>query len=437
MRQAVLAAVLFALVLSACAGSSEDVAEAVSGLSQSATLVFRADFSQQVQGTLLAGGVAQLDYDVARLTGCRGERYGQPAWNITAHYRIAGGEVRSVYVAGHAAAPDEIGVPLTLDRPGLLEVWFENTSSFGCQAWDSALGANYRFDVLSAESAALVRFGSDGSFSITGAPRQGTRLDIQYDITRLPTCRDTKYGLPAWSILARYRWPSGRTGYVPVTSGVASLDLTESGELELWFENQGYFGCRAYDSRYGQNYRIHVEADARAPGWLGNAAYVIDRMTCDGPCDQSRHSLDESFTDGTWARQRAAIRALYFDVWKEGVTDFDNPELWRELDVQVHYRARSDGPFQTRPVDFFRRVGNDARYQLLMDQIDPLSGPYRREDKSQCPDADLVSSSDGATVATVVEFYFTVNGVTLRRRDDVNFRGTFEDYRYDFEVCVQ
>jgi hypothetical protein len=424
------------LVLVACAAPEGELAGSTQALDEAATLHFSADFAENVEGALIEGGVAYLAYDAARLTACRGERHGQPAWAITAHYRIGGGEVRAVHVAGHAPAPDQVGLPLMLHAAGELEVWFENNSSFGCQGFDSNLGANYRFRVAPAAGTAVARFAADGSVHVEGTPIQGGRLDIEYDVSRLPTCRDTKYGLPAWSILARYRLPSGQTGYVPVTSGRGQLALSEGGELELWFENQGYWGCRAYESRHGENYRIAVDDDPRAPAWLGNAASVIDRMTCDGPCDHSRRALAEGFTHGTYARQRAAIRAIYFDVWKPGVTDFDNPELWKQLDVQVHYRFRNSGPFSTKPVRFFRRVGNDARYELPMADIDPLAGPYRREDPSQCPDADLYPSGDGVYVGSLVEFYFTVNGVVLRRGDNASFIGSFEDYRSQFEPCI-
>src|SRR5690606_24494101 len=120
---------------------------------------------------------------------------------INAHYRIAGGDVHSLHVAGHAPAPDQIGLPIELTEAGELEIWFENTSAFGCQAWDSAFGANYRFAITAAPVAGdepTARFPADGSFSLVGDPRQAGQLAIEYDVSRLPTCRDTRYGQPAW-----------------------------------------------------------------------------------------------------------------------------------------------------------------------------------------------------------------------------------------------
>lgn len=436
------ASALLALAACAPAGGVDAVALDRSGLEgRVATLAFTSDYQTEVDGALVAGGLAHVVYDANRLTSCRGDRDGGPAWTISAHYRVAGGDVRSIHVAGHAPSPDAVGLPIELTEAGELEVWFENTSAFGCQAWDSAFGANYRFTIEPASTgeAPIARFPADGSYRLEGDLRQGGQLEIEYDVSRLPNCRDTRYGQPAWSILAHYRFASGQTGYVAVTSGRGTLDVVGSGELELWFENQGIYGCRAWDSRDAANYRFAVDEDPRAPGWIGNGAYVIDRMTCDGPCDHSRRALAPApWRYDTYARQRAAIRAIYFDVWKAGVTDFDNAELWRELDVQVHFRVRAEGPFQSRYVRFFRRVGNDARYELPMAEMDPFAGGFRRTDPSQCPDADLLTSGDpnAAYVGARVEYYFTVNGVPYRESSGHNFRGEFEEYRTLFEVCL-
>jgi hypothetical protein len=322
---AVFCALLIACFGIACAGPETELGFEFASLGErEATLHFTSDWQTRVEGELVAGGVAHLDYDPSRAR-CTSSQQGRPAWTVTAHYRINGGEIRSIHAAGHAPAPDQIGLPIELTQAGNLELWFENTDVNGCREWDSAYGANYRFEIA----------------------------------------------LPA-----------------------------------------------------------------NAPGWIGNGAYVIDRMTCNGPCDHHRRSLEDGWRYDTYARQRAAIRAIYFDVWKEGVTDFDNHDLWRQLDVQVHYRARENAPFTSRYVSFFRRSGNDARYELPMAEIDPLAGAYARTDPSQCPAADLTPAPDGVYVSATVEYYFTVNGAIFRRADGTNFRGVFEDYRPPFEICI-
>jgi hypothetical protein len=415
-------------------------------LAQESTLTFSADFQTRVTGSLEAGTTARITYDANRLTACRGTRSGREAWSIQASYRIAGGPIRSVVVAGAVPAPDQANLPLVLDRAGELEIWFENTSLFGCQAWDSANGRNYRFTVAPASSGpAVAQFKADWSFTVSGQPRQTKTLTLEYDSARLPSCRGSRFGSPAWNILAWAKWPSGRQEYVPVVLGGtpvagASLDLVEAGEVQLWFEAQDPYGCREWDSAYQRNYRIAVTADPRAPGWVGNAASVTSRATCDngGPCESDRVQLDFGFRYDTGTRERAAIRSLYFDVWKAGTTDFNNPNLWNELDVRVYYRWSASGPFQMKYANFSKRVGNNARYELSLREIDPLNTSFAISDPAQCPATELLLSGDpnGQYVGANVEYYIWVNGVTLRAAGGRNFNSVYENYKGLFSVCL-
>jgi hypothetical protein len=321
-------------LVSGCVGDPQAVAEPFGLEGREGTLRFEADWTSRLEGSLVEGGIARLAYDPARAT-CTASRGGAPLWSVTAHYRIAGGEVHTLHAAGHAPAPSLVGLPIELTSPGELELWFENGDATGCHTWDSAFGANYRFTI---------------------APF------------------------------------------------------------------------------------VRPEGDPRAPGWIGNAASVINRATCDGgPCDANRVPLERGFTHDSYARQRAAIRGIYFDVWREGVTDWDNPALWRDLDVQVHFRAREGAPFRTAYVDFLRRVGNDARYALPMSVIDPLASAYAVTDPAACPHATLTTSEvpGSATVRASVEYYVTVNGVALRAPDGSNFRGVFENDRGLYAPCLE
>jgi hypothetical protein len=117
------------------------------------------------------------------------------------------------------------------------------------------------------------------------------------------------------------------------------------------------------------------------------------------------------------------------------VTDFDNPDLWRELDVRMHYRYRHDGPWQERYVSFDGRVGNDARYAVdLRRELDPLAGRTRTAPED-CPDADLSLTRDGFYVEAEAEYYFTVEATELRRADGAAFSGIFRDYVGLYAPC--
>lgn len=319
------------LVVSGCAAASTAPSSDESSTASSARassdveLAFRADFTQSPSGALVVGGHARVVYDVSRLTACRGDLAGGPGWSITGHYRIAGGAVGSFEAGGLSPSHGTSAPILALTAPGDLEVWFENTSAWGCQGWDSNFGRNYHFTI---------------------AP---------------------------------------------------SPD---------------------------------------APGWVGNASYVIARGTCSGaPCDADIHPLAPSFTFDTWARQRAAFTEALFEVWKTGVTDFDNPDLWKQLDVELHTRIGDSGAFVTSYVGFDRRLGNNARYAVQLRALDPLSAGSALANKSDCPKFPTTVSADGQYVQADVQLYFTVNGVELRPSGGGVFHGLYSNYRGLYSIC--
>jgi hypothetical protein len=288
-----------------------------------------------------------------------------------------------------------------------------------------------------------IHFERDWTEWIEGPLEVGRTLRIEYDVERM-RCRGTRYGREAWTVVIHYRMNGGPEQTQPIFgheafpgANVRTIELSEEGTLELWFDNSSVWGCHEWDSSYGENYRFEIGPDPDAPGWIGNAAVVISRATCDaGPCDRDRRSPEGvGFRYETYARQRAAIRVVDFDVWKAGVTDFDNPDLWRDLDVRVHYRYGSDAEWQWRYVDFARRVGNDARYEIDLRALDPL-GASAITDPAQCPTMPLTHDESGTYVQAPFEYYVSVNGTELRASDGSAFRGTYEDYASAYALCV-
>jgi hypothetical protein len=288
-----------------------------------------------------------------------------------------------------------------------------------------------------------IRFAGDWSVQVNGPLIAGEPIVIDYDVARLPTCRGDMYGKPAWSISGSWRSNGGEVttfplaGHSPTGSAIVPvITPPASGALELWFFNGNMWGCNAWDSSFGKNYHFTLDAPDDAPGWMGNAAGVISRWTCSGgPCESDRQPLEQGFSFDTWARQRAAIAHLYLDVWRAGVTDWDNPELWQQLDVRMYYRFGASGPFLQRWVNFDRRVGNDARYAVPLRQIDPLPG-NTITDPGACPQAPLAISADGNYVRTSVELYFVVNGVELRPSSAAHYQGAFEDHVGLYAPCL-
>ena len=71
-------------------------------------------------------------------------------WDVTVQYQFDGGAVQSASLTStpndytRVQAPARLSVP---DGAATVQLWFENHDRTGCQTWDSAYGANYRFSI--------------------------------------------------------------------------------------------------------------------------------------------------------------------------------------------------------------------------------------------------------------------------------------------------
>ncbi len=301
----------------------------------------------------------------------------------------------------------------------------------------------------SATANVTVAFKSDWTTDVRGTLMRGKRMLIEY-ATERATCTGTFNGALAWSVTAFYRWDGGEVattyaaGFTSDPSAPpAGIDLDRSGQLEVWFQNTNRWGCNAYDSNYGQNYKFNVEVAiaGNEPNWLGNANYAIERATCNGGvCPGAWRSLDNGFTYDTWARQRAALRVAGFEVWKPGVTDLDNPNLWQQLDAQIHYRYVGQSAFVTDYINFDQRWSNNAHYAVDLRAFDPFAWPNSSANirtVADCPAYTLRRDTSNQYVEAELEFYFSVNGKELRVASGNFFRGRYQDYLGNYAICVQ
>jgi len=313
-------------------------------------------------------------------------------------------------------------------------------SAFGCVGQPDALDDESASQEV---AAATLTFSRDFTQRASTTLRAGADVRVVYDADRLPGCRGGDMGaVPQWAITGFARIADGPVVSFPVAglnapTTVPTVALDRAGELQVWFQATSRWGCSAFDSNYGNNYRFTVAQPANAPDWVGNGNWVLTRATCSGgPCDNDRNPLTSVFDYGTGARQRAAIRSIYFEVYKAGVTDRDNPDLWRQLDVQVLSRpVATTQAWRSQYVRLDGRAGNNARYAVLLRELDPLgeNTVTRRED---CPAAPLTLSADGMYVSTELDYYLRVNGVEYRPAPGQAFRGRFSQYRGLFAPCL-
>ncbi|HEY2744001.1 MAG TPA: DUF6209 family protein [Polyangia bacterium] len=123
------------------------------------TVSFAGGWTQAQHGALVAGGQLSVEYDLGRLTACRGSEDGHRLWSLDAFAQfapsgsIATGSVVMTTMAGDVAAPFVTDIPAGSTSVAL---WFENAGpSPPCQAWDSNYGANYVFAVVAAPTPAI------------------------------------------------------------------------------------------------------------------------------------------------------------------------------------------------------------------------------------------------------------------------------------------
>ncbi len=235
----------------------------------SASITFAGNWTTTASADPLpVGGTVAIHYDATRLSSqCGGTtNTGGPAWSITGHAQLNGGPVQSFWVAGHSPTPNPAPPSITLPagQGGDLALWFEVTSLYGCQAWDSNYGNNHHFNV----GHPSIAFLADWSEAVRGTLKSGKTFIVNYDLSRLPDCRQTYNGAPTWEIVVEYRFDGGAVQNTPVTrvDGFTRLSnptpiVAPAGArtVELWFKNTDRAGCVRYDSDYGRNYRFSLQ----------------------------------------------------------------------------------------------------------------------------------------------------------------------------------
>ncbi|MBV9880101.1 MAG: hypothetical protein JO180_06365 [Gemmatirosa sp.] len=120
-----------------------------------ATLAFLADWQEQQQGEITAGGSVVVHYEPERLTNgsAPGEIVGYARFLPGGQFRHARLVARAVRArkasAARAAAASPLGAEIAVPpETRHMELWFQGVDAEGATRWDSRFGANYRFDVV-------------------------------------------------------------------------------------------------------------------------------------------------------------------------------------------------------------------------------------------------------------------------------------------------
>lgn len=258
----------FALALAGC-NAPPPIAESPAQADTSAIpiLEFDANWTFQQSGGLISGLPAILRYDFSRLPNCRATQDGVPAWSLYAGTNVDGGPETDVTLTMPTPPATATDTTFTVPYGRSLAIWFHNSDDHGCSEWDSRYGANYNMPI--AGSAPAIHFKRDWSISVDGTPSAGQTLVIDYDIARLPTCRQDYNGLQSWDVLVDYQFDGGAVqqasltqsqsnGYIRVASPARLSPPAGAHTITMWFENDDRTGCRAWDSDYGANFSFSL-----------------------------------------------------------------------------------------------------------------------------------------------------------------------------------
>jgi len=233
------------------------------------TLTFDADWDEAADGALVAGSPLRIDYDLARLPDCRGETNGSEVWGVTGFASFDGGAAKSF---GVSRLSDGKVVPVVaeLEVPTGAEtvaLWFQVNNRWGCNAYDSNDGSNYKFAIEDRANTAILAFEADGSEDQSAAIHAGDQVVVHYVPARLDECASTMGGMPQWGVTGYWQVDGGTVHTLTVARAdggdlVASdpeITVPRGGELALWFEATSRYGCHAYDSENGANFRYAID----------------------------------------------------------------------------------------------------------------------------------------------------------------------------------
>lgn len=247
------------------------------------------------------------------------------------------------------------------------------------------------------------------TFDATWTTRQrgplvaGRDVVVNYAFERLPQCRSTHNGFPAWGTKAFVRFaPSGTTVEGPVV-GFTTVNGSPAGStgtaipftvtipagttgVDLWFLNSSGAGsfCEAWDSNFGHNY--HFNVDARLPAaaqWVGNAGSSFSRLCSRVDGVPSPVLLD------SYIMQRACS-FVEVEVWIPGVTD--GATLRPEVVYAQALTTRDGAALAPEWLSFVGRVGNNYRFHYEIPRSSLYYGP-----KWETFNYTFRFSTDGAT----------------------------------------
>lgn len=278
-----------------------------------------------------------------------------------------------------------LGQPLNIsidqNQDGCVDVCQDVVCGDGlCSAGEDCNGCEQDCD----QCPSMISFNKDWTETLDGPLVAGEKLRIFFDPSRLPNCRGSKYGFPAWSIVVYYSFDLAQGAkYVPVVGKsaeqwelvpqIATIDIPPDAQnVWFWAQNTSAFGCVEWDSNFGKNYEFPVftsEILSAPIGWAGNFQFV-----------ESTGSTMKFLGDvnPAWYTKSLALQGtstwVQAEVWASGITDrpYADDAVVAEvakvaLDAWVFTPAVGTdgpaGPWGEASLQFVGKTGNNFVYR--------------------------------------------------------------------------
>ncbi len=256
---------------SACATDAADQTSTGGGKADGSTtaLTFKADFTQALKGSLLAGDSVNVSYALDRLTDCKTESGGMDQYGVTGYAQFDDA-TPVTFAVSRLSNGKAVPVTASVEIPASashVALWFSINDTSGCIAYDSNQNANYTYAIDRHGLGATIVFDTDGNPTQTGAIHAGDQVVVHYAPERLTTCAGETAGHPSYGISGAYAVDGGASHTITVerTEGamlVAAdpvITVPHGSDLALWFSTSDVWGCHDYDSQAGANYHFTIE----------------------------------------------------------------------------------------------------------------------------------------------------------------------------------
>ncbi len=184
-------------------------------------------------------------------------------------------------------------------------------------------------DVQPPDGTPVLSFNADFTETLSGPIVQGRKLVLHYDWNRLPTCRGTHNGCPAWALELLYAFdlavPATTVSVVShncdSTQADPVIDIPANAtDVWLWAHNANTIeSCETWDSNFGANYRFPVFAAAtiaRDVAWAGNLDFVFVHTAR----ETSNGDVDPAYFFATMLGIETAV-AIRAQAYVQGITD--------------------------------------------------------------------------------------------------------------------